>query len=272
MRTRLSGRNSHKGRNTGIAVAIVAVLFVATRILLPDVFLAVTAPVFGLGDALSARAGAFFTSFGNARVLAERNRVLTEENAVLALQNQALEEKVKDLSALFASTTAPTLGIVAGVVMRPPTAPYDALVVGAGEAQGVVPLMSAYGAGGVPLGVVRSATAHYARVELFSSPGALTDAWIGEERLPVALRGVGAGAFTAGVSQASGVTEGDLVYLAGPGAVPVGRVARITGAPSDPVATLAIQPLINPFSTLWVELRPTPLSASTTLMAVPASL
>jgi hypothetical protein len=271
MRTRLSGRNSHRGRTVGILVAALAGLFVLARLFIPDIFIASTAPVFAVGDALAARTEALLASFGDARALAAKNKELMEQNAVLAVENQALTEKVKDLSAFFASTTPGALAgeIMAGVLMRPPTAPYDTLVLEGGERAGIAPLMEAYGAGNVPLGIVKSTTAQYARLVLFSSPGVLTDAWIGEGRLPAGLRGMGAGAFTAEVSQASGIAVGDLVYLAAPGAVPVGRVAHISGAASDPVATLAIQPLVNPFTIAWVELRESPESASTTLRATP---
>ena len=58
-------------------------------------------------------------------------------------------------------------GIIAGIVARPPASPYDTLVLSAGSEEGVTLGMEAFGAGGVPLGVVSSVLANFSRVTLF---------------------------------------------------------------------------------------------------------
>lgn len=245
------------GARWSVAALAVAAVFVLTRLVAPDLLMRALSPVWAAGNLLSARATGLFALMGDEGALARKNAMLAAENAALALENRTLAEKLADLEALLGPTAgaegAP--GVVAGVLARPPSTPYDTLVLATGTTAGVHVQMEAYGAGGVPLGVVFETSEHVSRVRLFSAPGTLTDAWVGPSRVPVTLRGAGAGAFTTSASQGSGIVEGDTVYSAGPGAVPVGTVARITGAASDPVATLSIAPTVNPFSITWVVLR-----------------
>lgn len=230
-------------------------LFALLRYAAPGATLALSAPLFSAGNTLAASAGSFFASFGDARRLAEDNRTLQEENATLSLENRMLIERLADISALLGTTTPPEAGVVAGVVARPPTAAYDTLVLAAGTDAGVAAEMGAFGAGGMPLGFVTEVSRRYARVTLLSASGMVTDAWVGSARVPIILKGAGAGAFSASVPQGAGVVLGDLVYVAGPGAVPIGRVARVSEVSSDPIATLSIRPMTNPFTITWVALR-----------------
>lgn len=241
------------GTRWSVAALVVALIFVLARVLVPDLFIRVMGPVLGAGSRLSTSVAGFFGSFGDARALAERNAELVRQNATLSLENRTLGERLADLTALAGTTVeAEARGVVAGVLARPPTTLYDTLVLSAGTDAGVHELMGVVGPGGVPLGIVWAAGARFSRARLFSAPGVATDAWVGSARIPVTLEGAGAGAFRASVSQGTGIALGDTVYLSGPGAIPMGTVARIAGAASDPVVRLSITPLINPFSVTWV--------------------
>ena len=261
MRTRRLGRTERRwgpGTLWSAAALAVALILVLARVLVPDLFIRAVAPVFSVGNALSALAAGTLGGFSDARALAERNAQLAGENARLTLENRTLAGKAADLAALVGTESSGVpRGIVAGVLARPPTAPYDTLILAAGTDAGVRVLARAYGEGGVPLGIIVETSARVSRLRLFSAPGVVTDAWVGDSRTPVTLRGAGAGAFTASVSQGSGVVEVDVVYVAGPGAVAMGTVARITGTSSDPVAALAVAPVANPFSITWVTLEDT---------------
>jgi cell shape-determining protein MreC len=207
------------------------------------------------GNALSAGAGGVFARFADARALARENRDLRDENDAIAIENRTLAERLADLTSLLGTTTPVADGIAAGVLARPPTVAYDTLIVNGGTDAGIAPGMAAYGPGGVPLGVVTETTRAHARVTLLSAPGMETDAWVGAGRAPIALKGAGGGAFAASVPQGAAIVAGDLVYVAGPGAIPVGRVARINEASSDPAVTLSIRPVANPFSITWILVR-----------------
>jgi len=161
------------------------------------------------------------------------------------------------------------VGVVAGVVARPPESPYDSLVLAAGSNAGVALGMEAFGLGGVPIGVVSSILADFSRVTLFSAPGMNTAGWVGRAHLPLTIVGVGAGAMNAAAARPAGIAIGDTVFAPGPGMLPIGTVVRIDSDPSSPSVTLRIQPALNLFSVSWVTVRNT---GAALLMSTTSSL
>ncbi len=238
-----------------LAVALVVLL---VRFVAPNLFWRVFSPIFRGADALAAQTHVFTSYFSDTAALAAVNERLKSENAALASENQILLQKVAGLSALLGSAAqknTPPSGVLAGVVARPPESPYDTLVLGAGAREGVMRGMEAYGDGGVPIGIVETVLPDFSRVVLFSTPGMVTNGWVGHANVPLAISGAGSGAMTASLPRAAGIAVGDTVFVPGPGALPVGSVVRIDGDPSSPTVTLRILPALNPFSITWVSLR-----------------
>jgi len=237
-----------------LTLLALVLLFAIVRIFMPGIIIALGTPLWNTGTVLSAgvgNAGDFFTS--SAKLADERDGLLAEQAALMA-QNALLAEQVADLTRLLGSRVEPAPGILAGVVARPPVAPYDVLILDQGTDAGVTPGMRSLGNGGTPLGTVESAARSSSRIVLYSSPGRETESWVGEQRLPVALRGEGSGAFTATVAREAGVAIGDMVYISGAGALPIGTVTRVGNDPSSPRSHIDIKPLLNPFSATWVTL------------------
>ena len=234
-----------------LALAFVFLVLVV-RLIAPNFFWNMFSPVYRATDAIALISHSFVSGFGNTAALAEKNAQLTSENAALAIENQALIQKEVAVTALGDS------GIIAGVVARPPESPYDTLIIAAGLDKGVTLGMEAFGAGGVPLGVVSSVLADFSRTTLFSAPSVVTSGWVGNNSIPVSLRGAGAGAFDATVSHDAGIKVGDVVSVPGPGALPIGSVVRVDSDPSSSSVTLRIKPALNIFSVTWVILRAGP--------------
>ncbi len=245
------------------AFALAAVVLVlCMRLLVPNAFWYVFTPAFRAADALAAGSHTFFSSFGDTAALSLRNEQLANENAALAGENQALSRKAESLGALSSGAAN---GITAGIVARPPASPYDTFVLATGSRGGVAPGMEAFGEGGVPLGIVSSVLTDFSRVTLFSAPGMLVDGWAGRAHTPVTIIGSGGGVLRASVARAAGISVGDVVFVPGPGMLPVGSVVRVDSDPSSPVVTLQIQSALNLFSVSWVELRATGPAFTTTL-------
>ncbi len=127
---------------------------------------------------------------------------------------------------------------------------------------------AALGQGGSPLGTVEKVEAGSSRITLFSAPGRETSGWVGEARTPVTFTGAGAGVMNATVPKDALVQVGDIAYLPGPGALAFGVVARVDSNPSSPESQVRVQPTINPFSVLWVQIVP----ARVSMMPVAAIL
>jgi cell shape-determining protein MreC len=217
-----------------IGVFAVGILLI-TRLVFPGFFFSLTTPLFAFGNVIA-----------NGTISAEDVRANADE--VLMNENMQLQERVNDLTRLLGTSALERRGVVAGVIARPPLAPYDTLLIGAGTEHGVSPGMLVSGDGGVPLGTIETATGAHAQVSLFSTAGRSTEGWVGDERLPITVVGEGGGAFVAEVPRDAVIGTGDLVYLPGPGARSAGRVERVDADPSSSSAILRIAPLVNIFS------------------------
>lgn len=252
----------------GIALACVLAA-VLLRIFFPGFFLTLSMPFVRVGNALSEETHSLLAGFSNASVLAAANESLTNENNALAAENRTLTDRVGTLSALLGDAGAGKqqgLGVIAGVVARPPVSPYDTLVVAKGTTDGIQLGMEAYGDGGVPIGTVTSVTSDFARITLFSAPGVSLLSWVGTQHLPLLIAGAGAGAFSATAPRATAVAVGDVVYAPGPGALPIGVVKRLGGDAAAPTVTLSIAPTANPFTLTSVVVRDSGAALSGALM------
>ncbi|MBU6490989.1 rod shape-determining protein MreC [Patescibacteria group bacterium] len=250
-----------------LAFALCALL---VRLVAPNLFWQVFAPTFRVADTFAGEIRFLSDSLGNAAALSLQNDNLAKENAALADENKTLLKKVNDVSALlgFSAPQKGDPGILAGVLARPPESPYDTLVLAAGKSTGVVRGMEAYGAGGVPLGIVTDVLDDFSRATLFSAPGMLTYGWVGAHAtIPVTITGAGAGTMNASVPRSAGIVVGDSVFVPGPGMLPIGSVTRVDSDPSSPSVTLRILPLLNPFSVTWVVIR----NVGTSLVATSTS-
>lgn len=236
---------SSPGRVVALVFVILFIAVIGVRLASPSTFFSLAAPFFSIGN--------FF-----AGPVDDPESAQIRADRALMNENTALQSRINDLERLLGDAAAPRPGIVAGVIARPPLAPYDTLIVAAGREHGVLHGMTVSADGGVPIGSVDMVSSTHAQVSLFSSAGRETEGWVGEERLPVTVVGKGGGAFEAMVPRDAGIPEGALVYLPGPGARPVGRVIRVEADPSSPSAKLRVEPLANIFSTVEVVIEETP--------------
>ncbi|MFH1178131.1 MAG: rod shape-determining protein MreC [bacterium] len=243
----------------GSCALLFAVILLFVRLLVPNIFWQIFAPVFSISDTLASQSRSIMSGFKNAEILTLKNDQLIQEKAVLGSENQMLLQKVANISALFDSsaTKKNTSKILAGVVARPPESPYDTLVLAAGTNNGVTIGMEAFGAGGVPIGVVSSVLDDFSRVTLFSMPSMVTSGWIGNSAIPVTIFGSGAGVMNITIARSANIVVGDTIFVPGPGMLPVGKVVRIDNDLSSPSVKLHIAPITNLFSIAWVVLSNT---------------
>ncbi len=222
----------------------VLVLIIGVRLLFPQAFSYITAPVFSLGRVL----GETTSYMGNAKLLREQVTTLTEERDALREENARIKKELSLLEALGSDN-----GIVVRVEARPPVTPYDVLIISAGTDVGIETGRIVYTRGGTPVGTVADAGEHFSRVSLFSSYGMSTEGWIGEEEAyPVTFIGEGAGAFIAKVPREAPIQEGDIAYISSRSTA-FGSVVKIHKDASMPEAIVEIRPYVNPFSLLSVS-------------------
>ncbi|MBY0110399.1 rod shape-determining protein MreC [Patescibacteria group bacterium] len=239
-------------RTAGVIVLVVILLLAIIRFVFPGSLMALATPFWNLSSTLTGGVGGIMDSFGNTRMLTEDHDRLLEENIALSAEVAELEARLADVEGLVDTPE----GILAGVLARPPIAPYDVLILGAGTEAGIREGHLVYGNGGVPIGVIRSLSEGNARAALFSEAGRETPGWVGADRIPVSVSGTGAGTFRMTVAKDSGILVGDVVYLPGPGALPIGFVSRVETDPSSPDARVHVFPYTNPFTLSVVRVGP----------------
>ena len=254
--SRSGNRALLSGGRIGILIVLVIVFFIfALRALAPDVFVFLSRPLLGVGSSLTAAVGSASGTFEDrAGIQEERDRLRVELEAAQN-ENVVLRTQLGDMTRLAAKENS----ISAGVIARPPVSPYDTLVVEAGSEAGVRVGALVFGTGGIPIGTIEAISGKNAHVALYSAPGRVTEGWIGEARLPVTITGAGAGAFRATLAKDAVPQIGEQVFVPGPGALPIGVVARVDTNPSLPEANLFIRPLVNPFTLTWVAIDDTAL-------------
>jgi len=235
------------GRIPALIVAVALVVLLILGLVFPTALVSLARPLWAVGTGLTAAVGS---------VVPENTAMLKEERDRLEAE---LTSRTNELYALQAETAdIARLGdtenrITAGVLARPPMSPYDTLIVE--PAAAVRDDAQAYGLGGVPIGTVARSDGGSAHISLYSTAGRSTLGWAGEARIPVELVGSGSGAFRVSVAKDAGIAVGDLIYVPGPGALPIGTVARIDTHPSSPQSTLFVRPLVSPFSLTWVSIE-----------------
>lgn len=236
----------------GGMVVGVALLALAVRLVLPNVFWTVTSPLFTASNALGGVSRTFLGSFNDAASLTLRVDRLMAETAALQNENATLKARLEAYGAL-----GDRPGIIAGVVSRPPQSAYDTLVIAAGTREGVTVGMEAFAEGDVPVGVVDTVWENFARITLFSAPQRETAGWVGPHSTAITINGLGGGALSASAAAAANIVVGDLVYVPGPGALLLGRVRDVETSPSSSSVLIRIVPAVNLFNVTWVTVRET---------------
>ncbi|MBP9816923.1 MAG: hypothetical protein KBD05_02745 [Candidatus Pacebacteria bacterium] len=240
-------------RSLGFIVLAIVLVLGVLRLVFPGVLTAIATPLWGVGASFSQGVGDFTSSFGNARALTEERDRLIEEKAAMSLELATLRAEIADLGNVVGEGNEEML---VGVLAGPPVAPYDVLILAAGATDGVRTGLFVYGYHGVPIGTIREVGETSSRAVLFSEAGRENRGWAGENRIPVVLTGTGAGTFSMTASKDSGLAVGDVVYLPGPGAIPVGLIRKVETDPSSPDARVQIFPYANPFSLPYVRVGP----------------
>ena len=150
--------------------------------------------------------------------------------------------------------------LLAGVLMRPPSTPYDTLIIDAGKANGVSVGDSVSAGGTVFIGSVEEVYAKSARVVLYSAGGESHDALLlskksSGEAVPIALSGQGAGSFVGEAPAGTGVSVGDMAIFPGLGERLVARVSAIDPPEGASFKKVYLQFPVNIFTLRFVEVH-----------------
>jgi cell shape-determining protein MreC len=124
--------------------------------------------------------------------------------------------------------------IAAGVLARPPSVPYDQVVIDRGSKDGIKEGAAVYGAGDYVIGSVSRAFDESALVTLISTPGASASVYVIGPDIYTTAYGEGNGIVRVSVPQGVPVAPGDVVVLPGLSRGILGTVDTVAGTPTEP--------------------------------------
>ena len=255
-----SSRDSRKQwKRAGIAVSILAVLFII-HIIFPKLFPALTSsigiPLWKTENLILENGSGVFGYFMSKRRLLEDNNSLRSEN--ILLKNQmlgfiALEDENIKLKEVL-GRVSPNKAVLAAVLTRPPTTPYDVLIVDAGESDGVVTGEKVMVGGNGVVGYVEEVLGHSSKVKLYSTSGERTDIELLANNVPAVAIGRGGGNFEAIVSRDTKVSVGEIITLPSSRQYIFGIIENVVVDPARAFQKILFRSVNNISQIKWVEI------------------
>lgn len=158
-------------------------------------------------------------------------KLATEAGTQLSIK-RLLEENMQ-LRALAEAGEADDR-MVARVISRPGSLNYDLIQIDKGTDDGVVVGAPVYTGIDTVVGVVVQATASYAFVDLFTSPGFLSTAFIVGPNVFSPIEGMGGGVARVKLPQGVSLETGQVVILPGISSGVYGEIVSVQNAPTQP--------------------------------------
>lgn len=180
--------------------------------------------------------------------LINENRELKERIEELELSrvtSEALREENSSLLRLL-NRTDNRRQIVGSVLTRPSRTLYDTFIVDVGLAEGLQSGAHVFAEGGVAIGTIGDVYEDTAIVSLYSTPGRVTDVYVGEDAIAVEATGRGGGDFEIRLPRGVEIVEGSpIVFSTLGGSGVLGVVEKVINAPADPFQTIFFSSPVN---------------------------
>ncbi len=179
-----------------------------------------------------------------------------QSDNIFSSSSSASSTQVSNLSKLFSSINPSDARVLAAVLVRPPFAHYDELIVDVGLDHGIMPGMKVYALGNILIGTTTDVLGQTSKITLFSSVGQAYPVLIGTNHVPATAIGRGGGQYEAQVPQATKIAQGDVVLDASLADGPFGVVTAVLSNPADPFETVLFSPGVNVYQLRWVLISP----------------
>lgn len=204
--------------------------------------------------------GGAVNTFGGVRSFFTFKSTLIAENKTLENQVAMLEQKQIDYEAMqrenqdLKNMTGEAGGsrITARVLSKPPSSPYDTLIIDVGSSEGVTLGNKVYVSNSVAVGQVTSVTPHTSLVEMFSTSGRKQEASISRTGASFEIVGQGGANFKLEVPKDTDILWGDTFLYPTRSASVLGSVYYIDTNIQSSFKTVYIRIPGNIFSSQWV--------------------
>lgn len=216
---------------------------------------AIATPFWKAQTVIQNRVGSFLSLLKSKKSLIEENNALKnslQEIEYFTISFEAAKKENSELKRLLGRVEGRDT-ILAAVLSRPRTSPYDTLVIDIGSTDNihVGDLVIAFG--DYVVGFISKVYTHNAQVTLFSAPGIKTNVLIGEENRVASAEGRGGGNFIAELPRDVNISEGDVVILADITTQIFSVVESISHTSVDAFQVIRFKNPVNLFTLTWVQ-------------------
>lgn len=195
--------------------------------------------------------------FGSKMALVEENlalKAVLEDMRLKEIAYDALKEEYDSFKNSFGSLK-PEGYILAGVLVRPPQAPYDNLIVDSGSENGVRVGDLVFANNTIILGEVVEVYENKAKVELYSTSGKKNSGFISRTETSVDIEGRGGGDFEVAVPRDVVINESDVFVTSGISGYVIASVKFIDSKPTEAFQRVLSQSPANISQIRWVAIR-----------------
>lgn len=252
------GRGFFKSAFIGLCIILVlASIILFAPSFFTGTFMTASVPFWKTSNTLESEATANLGFFRSKMALVSENLALKESIKDLTLQQigfSALKDEYASLKSILGRET-PQGFILAGVLVRPPQAPYDNLIIDAGLEEGIRVGDVVFASDVIVLGTVVEVFEHTSKVELYSTAGKTISGFISRTNTHVDIVGRGGGDFEVSIPRDIVVTETDIFVTSGVSGFVIAGVKAIDSRPTDSVQKVLAQSPANMSQIRWVTLR-----------------
>lgn len=230
-------------------ISYISVLFA------PSMVLAILRPIYDVRVSTIAHTELFFDSFANTRKLTQENTRLQKENTLLA-------REVEEMKALGFNKEQKALGLPPGsgsgvigrIIAWPPQTAYDTVILSLSENAIIKKDSLVFLYGSIPVGKVVRSTGDTVEVKLFTSPGEVTQVFVGESDLATTMIGNGGGSAYVEIPRESPLGVGSAVFINSDEKLFLGRVGYVEDKETSPTK-LGYVSIYQIISSGWVEIK-----------------
>jgi cell shape-determining protein MreC len=242
---------SHKKLKIRIALCafFIAILFIipATRKIIRHTFTYVSMPFVYTVNAIENKFSNIYQTLRYKSSLVTENKNLSNQILNLNAHYSNYDELILENKELKQSMgrASSTNYILAVVLSKPPSSPYDSVIIDGGERAGMQIGQTVYVNGNVPIGTINDVFLHTALVQLYSSPSQKMDARLDPAHIDVTLFGRGGGNFLVSVPHDLTVEQNSVIVSKEINPHVLGKLEKIISDPRDSSQTLIFSSPIN---------------------------
>jgi cell shape-determining protein MreC len=175
----------------------------------------VSVPLLNAKEETAGGISGFFALFRFKQSLYNQNLALSEKVSDLEQKLAGYEFLIQENMELKNAFFQKREGYVfARVVARPNVTAYDTILIDAGKNAGIKKGAKVFSGETAIIGTIEEVYPDSSKARLFSTAGQMTNVLMGPDNIPLELRGMGGGAFTADVPSGVDIKEGDTALLA----------------------------------------------------------